>query len=282
MRIEISEEIGTTKVGAKSNLLAEFAAYAGLLIAGAAISIAMYQNWDELTKNQRTATFSLLGIALFVSGLIASDTLEARRRFSSFLYIVAGLSSGIAVFVTFTEDVAAVQAFALATVVTLLGYTVSPTMLGHIGLYIATSGTLISLGLTLVESENLQLYTQLSLVIAFAVGWLILSSMRAVHAELGFALGGVTIFASSQYALFLGYQNLSYAIALTMVALFAWLYYVLRSWVLAVIALLGFAVAISEWVIAAMDSSIAALVGMFLTGSLLALVSASAISSARD
>ena len=56
----------------------------------------------------------------------------------------------------------------------------------------------------------------------------------------------------------------------------------MRSWVIAIPALLTLVVATSEWVIRAMESSMAALVGMFLVGSLVALLSASAISSVPD
>ena len=282
MKIEINEMRKIEGEVSSNDRVAEVSAYSGLFISLGAIALGFLANWEEITKNQKTATFSLLAIAFFVAGLIASNTIETRRRFSSFLYLLAAVSSAIAVYVTFTDEAAPLQALALATVVTLLGYTVSPTIVGHLGLYLATAGTLLSLGFELVDSENLRLYTQISLVIAFAIGWMLLSSMSVVHPETGYALASLTIFGASQIALLRGYNNLSYAIALSSVALFAWLYFVMRSWILAIVGLIAFPVTMAEWVVSAMDSSMASLSGMFIAGLLLALISASSISAVKD
>lgn len=63
---------------------------------------------------------------------------------------------------------------------------------------------------------------------------------------------------------------------------FAWLYFVMRSWILAIVGLIAFPVTMAEWVVSAMDSSMASLSGMFIAGLLLALISASSISAVKD
>lgn len=140
---------------------------------------------------------------------------------------------------------------------------------------------MVSLGFQSVESENLRLYTQISLVSAFSVGWLILAATRTVHQAVGYALGVLTIIGASQYALFREFDALSYSIALGGSLLFGWLYFIMRSWVLATAALLILGVGLTEWVILAMDSSTASLIGMFVVGALVALIGASAISDEK-
>lgn len=264
----------TSKVG-----VAEVVGYAGSLMAMGAVSLFLYENWSDITQAQRTASFSLLAIFLFVAGLIASNGADIRRRVSSYLYALAAISSGIAVYVTFPDNPAPLQSFALATVVALLGYTISSTLLSHLALFIASIGTLVGLGFEMVDSENLRLYTQVSLVTAFALTWLVLASIRLVHQDLGLLLGSVSIVAASQYSFFLGYENLSYAIALGFLVISIWLYTKVPSWALASAALVALGVSATEFVIATMENSIAALIGMLVVGGIVTTISIRASSS---
>ena len=266
----------------KNQSLPEVLSYAGSLIALGAIGLGFYANWDELTKSQKTATFSIFAIAFFVGGLLASDTADLRRRLSGYLYFLSAASSGVAVYVTYDEKPAPLQSFALATVISLLGYTVAATLIGHAGLFLATSGTLVALGFEFVESENLRLYTQASLVIAFAMSWLILSAFTTVKTDLGYALATGAIFAVSQYAFIRNYESLSYAISLGLLVISAWLYLRIPSCALVISAIAAFSVGLTEWVMRTMDNSIAAIIGMTVVGAAITLVSIVMANSQRN
>lgn len=272
-QIAITED-KSSKIG-----VAEVVGYAGSFMAMGAIGLFLYENWSDITQAQRTASFSLLAIFLFVAGLIASNGAEIRRRVSSYLYTLAAVSSGVAVYVTFPDTPAPLQSFALATVVGLLGYTISSTLLGHFALFMASIGTLIGLGYEMVDSENLRLYTQASLVIAFALTWLVLAAIRMVHQELGLILGSGSIIAVSQYSFFLSYENLSYAVALGFLVIAIWLYSKVPSWVLASAALVALGVSATEFVIATMENSLPALIGMLVVGGIVATIGIRASSS---
>lgn len=264
-----------------SNWLPEVTAYTGSVIALGAIGLGLADNWDEITQAQRTATFSLVAIAFFVAGLIASDTLEIRRRFSSYLYVLSAIASGLAVYVTFDDEPAPLQSFALATVVALLGYTVAPTMIGHAGLFLATTGTLYGLGFQTVDSENLRIYTQISLVIAFALTWIVMGALRIVHQDLAFLLGSASIFVTSQLAFLADYQRLSYVISFGIVSLMVWLYQRMPSLALVGVAFAAAIVSIAEWVIRTMDSSMAAIIGVTVIGGIAILIGAGRASAGR-
>lgn len=261
-----STHISITEDKTSKVTIAEVIGYAGSFMAMGAVSLFLYENWGDITQAQRTATFSLLAIFLFVAGLIASNGAEIRRRVSSYLYSLAAISSGVAVYVTFPDTPVPLQSFALATVVALLGYTISATLLGHLALFIASAGTLIGLGYETVDSENLRLYTQVSLIIAFALTWLVLGSIRMVHQDLGLLLGSLSIMASSQYSFFLGYENLSYLISIGFLVVATWLYTKIPSWVLAATALIALGTSATEFVIATMENSLAAVIGMLIVG----------------
>lgn len=274
-QIEITEEKA-------SNWLPEATAYAGSVIALGAIALGLADNWDEISQAQRTATFSLVAIAFFVAGLIASDTVEIRRRLSSYLYMLSALASGIAVYVTFDDDPAPLQSFALATVVALLGYTVAPTMIGHAGLFLTATGTLYGLGFQTVDSENLRIYTQISLVIAFALTWIVMGALRIVQQKLAFLLGSMSIFATSQLAFLANYERLSYVIAIGLVTLSIWLYQRMPSLSLVGTAFVTALTSIAEWVIGTMDRSIAAIIGAAVIGAITILIGAGRASVSRS
>lgn len=274
-QIEITEEKA-------SNWLPEATAYAGSVIALGAIALGLADNWDEISQAQRTATFSLVAIAFFVAGLIASDTVEIRRRLSSYLYMLSALASGIAVYVTFDDDPAPLQSFALATVVALLGYTVAPTMIGHAGLFLTATGTLYGLGFQTVDSENLRIYTQISLVIAFALTWIVMGALRIVQQNLAFLLGSMSIFATSQLAFLANFERLSYVIAIGLVTLSIWLYQRMPSLSLVGTAFVTALTSIAEWVIGTMDRSIAAIIGAAVIGAITILIGAGRASVSRS
>ena len=274
-QIEITEEKA-------SNWLPEATAYAGSVIALGAIALGLADNWDEISQAQRTATFSLVAIAFFVAGLIASDTVEIRRRLSSYLYMLSALASGIAVYVTFDDDPAPLQSFALATVVALLGYTVAPTMIGHAGLFLTATGTLYGLGFQTVDSENLRIYTQISLVIAFALTWIVMGALRIVQQNLAFLLGSMSIFATSQLAFLANFERLSYVIAIGLVTLSIWLYQRMPSLSLVGTAFVTALTSIAEWVIGTMDRSIAAIIGAAVIGAITILIGAGRASVNRS
>ena len=262
----------TTREQKKSNWLPETTAYVGSAIAIGAIGLGFASNWEEITQAQRTATFSLLAIAFFVAGLIASDTAEVRRRLSSFLYLLSAAAAGIAVYVTFVDEPAPLQSFALVTVVALLGYTVAPTMIGHAGLFIAATGTLYALGFQTVESENLRLYTQMSLAIAFALTWIVMGAIEMVHRDLAFLLGGASVFATAQLAFIQEQERLSYSISFGLLILAIWLYRRMPSMALVGTAFAAALTALAEWVVRTMDSSMAAIIAVTIIGVITALI----------
>jgi hypothetical protein len=222
--------------------------------------------WEDITQAQKTATFSLIAIALFVVGLIASNGADVRRRVSSYIYTLATISSWLAVYVTFPDDPPVLQSFALATVVALLGYTISSTLLGHATLYLASVGTLVGLGFETVDSENLRLYTQLSLTVAFALTWMAISAIRIVDQDLGLIVSSLTILGAAQVAFFREYENLSYFIAVGLILISIWLYTKIGSWILAASAMTALGAGAAEFVISTMDNSFAAIIGMLLVG----------------
>lgn len=246
--------------------LPEVVGYAGSLMAIGAISLFLYTEWEDITQAQKTATFSLIAIALFVIGLIASNGADVRRRVSSYIYTLATISSWLAVYVTFPDDPPILQSFALSTVVALLGYTISSTLLGHATLYLASVGTLAGLGFETVDSENLRLYTQLSLTVAFALTWMAISAIRIVDQDLGLIVSSLTILGSAQVAFFREYENLSYFIAVGLILISIWLYTKIGSWILAASAMTALGAGAAEFVISTMDNSFAAIIGMLLVG----------------
>lgn len=252
----------------KSNQISlpEVVGYAGSLMAIGAISLFLYTEWEDITQAQKTATFSLIAIALFVVGLIASNGADVRRRVSSYIYTLATISSWLAVYVTFPDDPPVLQSFALATVVALLGYTISSTLLGHATLYLASAGTLVGLGFETVDSENLRLYTQLSLTVAFALTWMAISAIRIVDQDLGLIVSSLTILGAAQVAFFREYENLSYFIAVGLILISIWLYTKIGSWILAASAMTALGAGAAEFVISTMDNSFAAIIGMLLVG----------------
>ena len=252
----------------KSNQISlpEVVGYAGSLMAIGAISLFLYTEWEDITQAQKTATFSLIAIALFVVGLIASNGADVRRRVSSYIYTLATISSWLAVYVTFPDDPPVLQSFALATVVALLGYTISSTLLGHATLYLASVGTLAGLGFETVDSENLRLYTQLSLTVAFALTWMAISAIRIVDQDLGLIVSSLTILGAAQVAFFREYENLSYFIAVGLILISIWLYTKIGSWILAASAMTALGAGAAEFVISTMDNSFAAIIGMLLVG----------------
>lgn len=267
-----STEIQIRELNSRRISLPEVVGYAGSLMAIGAVSLFLYKKWDEITQAQKTATFSLIAIALFVTGLIASNGADVRQRVSSYIYSLATISSWLAVYVTFPNDPPILQSFALATVVALLGYTISSTMLGHATLFLASVGTLAGLGYEMVDSENLRLYAQLSLVIAFALTWMAISSIRMVDQDLGLILASAAIIGSAQIAFFRGYENLSYVIGVGLFIIAVWLYTKIASWVLAASAITALGAGAAEFVISTMDNSLAAIIGMLLVGGIVTVI----------
>jgi hypothetical protein len=230
------------------------------------VTLFLYTKWEDITQAQKTATFSLIAIALFVTGLIASNGADVRRRVSSYIYTLATISSWLAVYVTFPDDPPILQSFALATVIALLGYTISSTLLGHTTLFLASVGTLAGLGYEMVDSENLRLYTQISLVIAFALTWMAISSIRIINQNLGLILSNLAIIGTAQITFFREFENLSYIIGVGLIVLAVWLYTKIASWILAASAMTALGAGAAEFVISTMDNSLAAIIGMLLVG----------------
>jgi hypothetical protein len=179
---------------------------------------------------------------------------------------LATISSWLAVYVTFPDDPPILQSFALATVIALLGYTISSTLLGHTTLFLASVGTLAGLGNEMVDSENLRLYTQISLVIAFALTWMAISSIRIINQNLGLILSNLAIIGTAQITFFREFENLSYIIGVGLIVLAVWLYTKIASWILAASAMTALGAGAAEFVISTMDNSLAAIIGMLLVG----------------
>ena len=260
----------------RQTTLPEVVGYAGSLLAIGAVSLLLYTEWEDITQAQKTATFSLLAIALFVIGLIASNGADVRRRVSSYIYTLATASSWLAVYVTFPNDPPILQSFALATVVALLGYTISSTSIGQAALFLTSVGTLTFLGLELVDSDNLQLYTQISLIVAFSLTWMAISAIRIVDRSLGLILSNLTILGASQVAFFREFEGLSYAIGIGSTIIAIWLYTKISSWVLAASAIIALGVGAIEFVISTMKNSLTAIIGLLLVGGIVTAMGISA------
>ncbi|NCV76334.1 MAG: DUF2157 domain-containing protein [Actinobacteria bacterium] len=115
MNTKLAEVKATKEVeeAKKSTLVPEILSYLGALLFISGVTLILYQQWDDISQAQKTATFSLLAIAFFTSGLLAGDTVDIRRRVSSFLYVLSASGAGLAVYVTFPEDLAPFRALAL-------------------------------------------------------------------------------------------------------------------------------------------------------------------------
>lgn len=261
-----STEVRIKESSTRQISLPEVVGYAGSLMAIGSVTLFLYTKWEDITQAQKTATFSLIAIALFVTGLIASNGADVRRRVSSYIYTLATISSWFAVYVTFPDDPPILQSFALATVIALLGYTISSTLLGHTTLFLASVGTLAGLGYEMVDSENLRLYTQISLVIAFALTWMAISSIRIINQNLGLILSNLAIIGTAQITFFREFENLSYIIGVGLIVLAVWLYTKIASWILAASAMTALGAGAAEFVISTMDNSLAAIIGMLLVG----------------
>ncbi|NDG09166.1 MAG: hypothetical protein EB112_00475 [Actinobacteria bacterium] len=261
-----STEVRIKESSTRQISLPEVVGYAGSLMAIGSVTLFLYTKWEDITQAQKTATFSLIAIALFVTGLIASNGADVRRRVSSYIYTLATISSWLAVYVTFPDDPPILQSFALATVIALLGYTISSTLLGHTTLFLASVGTLAGLGYEMVDSENLRLYTQISLVIAFALTWMAISSIRIINQNLGLILSNLAIIGTAQITFFREFENLSYIIGVGLIVLAVWLYTKIASWILAASAMTALGAGAAEFVISTMDNSLAAIIGMLLVG----------------
>jgi hypothetical protein len=261
-----STEVRIKESSTRQISLPEVVGYAGSLMAIGSVTLFLYTKWEDITQAQKTATFSLIAIALFVTGLIASNGADVRRRVSSYIYTLATISSWLAVYVTFPDDPPILQSFALATVIALLGYTISSTLLGHTTLFLASVGTLAGLGYEMVDSENLRLYTQIILVIAFALTWMAISSIRIINQNLGLILSNLAIIGTAQITFFREFENLSYIIGVGLIVLAVWLYTKIASWILAASAMTALGAGAAEFVISTMDNSLAAIIGMLLVG----------------
>jgi hypothetical protein len=274
-----SSQVKIHEVDTRRVMLPEVIGYAGSLMAIGAVSLFFYKTWEDLTQPQKTATFSLIAIGFFVAGLIASNGADIRRRVSSYLYTLATISSAVAVYVTFPDDPPVLQSFALATVVALLGYTISSTLLSHALLFLASVGTLAGLGFELVDPENTRLYTQVSLAVAFALAWMVISSIRIVDQTLGLILSSATVIGAAQVAYIRNYENLSYLIAFSFLAIAIWLYTKTGSWVLAAAAMATLGISAAEFVITTMDNSMASIIGMLLVGGIVTTIAIRSASS---
>ena len=265
----------------KSTLVPEVLSYLGALLFIAGVSLILFQQWEEITEAQKTATFSLLAIAFFTAGLLAGDTEDIRRRVSSFLYVLSSSAAGLAVYITFPEDLAPFRALALAAVISLFGYTISQSALGHMALFSTTAGMLLALVYENVESTELRVYTAASVTIALSLFWILLAGIRTIETDLGFALGTWSFFLASQGAFAYDYHSLSYSIALGLVATCLWMYTKVRSWVLVASAILAFVVSLSEFVLETLDGSIPAAIGLLAIGAVTVLLGIRSIGSRR-
>ncbi len=77
----------------------------------------------------------------------------------------------------------------------------------------------------------------------------------------------------------MSYENLSYAVALGFLVIAIWLYSKVPSWVLASAALVALGVSAAEFVIATMENSLPALIGMLVVGGIVATICIRASSS---
>ena len=266
----------------KSTVVPEMLSYLGALLLMSGIGIILYQRWDQITQSQRTATFSLLAIAFFVAGLLAGDTEDIRRRVSGFLYVLSAGSAGGAVYVTFPADLAPFRSLALAAIVSLFGYTISQTALGHVVLYALTSGTLIALIYENIDTEVLRLNTTMSVVVALSLFWIVLAETSTIERDLGLSLGLWSFFLASQWAFAQEHRSLSYSIALGMIATCLWLYARIPSWVLITAGAIAFVTSLTEFVFETLDGSLSAAVGLLIIGALTVIVGIRTVSSRRN
>lgn len=153
---------------------------------------------------------------------------------------------------------------------------------GDIDRLVKVVGALVALADQTVDSENLRLYTQLTLVIAFAVSWLVLANLQTVNMSFGHLMSSVAFLASSQYAFSQKFENLSYAIAFGFVLLAIWLYSQTPSLVLIGAALVTMALSLTEWVVSGMANSMAPITAMLVIGGLMTFISASAVRARRQ
>jgi len=274
-------EIQRYESHSKLNLWAEVAGYTGSFLLIIALTIAFSLNWNNLSSFQKSAIFSLLGISLFVLGLIVSNGADIRKRASSFLYSLSAVLAGLAIYVTLYDDSAILQGFILGTVVALLGYTVAKTLLGHLTLYIGVIGSLASVGYSFIDSQNLRTYFQVGLVIAFAIYWMLLAAIEAVNMALGLILGGATLYLVSQYVFFTKYEILSYVIGLAIPLITVWLYLVTRSWVLPILAIVAAPTTVLEFAIHTLNSSVTAILLLVIFGATVAAIGIAASSKSK-
>lgn len=266
----------------KSTLVPEILSYLGALLFISGVTLILYQQWDDISQAQKTATFSLLAIAFFTSGLLAGDTVDIRRRVSSFLYVLSASGAGLAVYVTFPEDLAPFRALALVAVISLFGYTIAQSALGHLALFVSATGMLLALVYENIESTELRVYTATSVVIALSLFWIMLAGIRTIETDLGFALGTWSFFLASQGAFAYDYHSLSYTIALGLIATCMWMYTKVRSWVLVTSAILAFVVSLSEFILETLDGSLLAATGLLAIGAITILIGIRSIGNRRN
>ena len=214
--------------------------------------------------------------------MLAGDTEDIRRRVSGFFYVLSSTSAGASVYVTFPKDLALFRSAVLAALIALFGYTISPTLLGHFTSFALSITSLVALVLENISSTELRIYSGTSLVIAFALFWIVLSALDTVERDLGLALGFWSFFMAGQAAFAWDYRSLSYSIAVGLVATCLWLYTKVQSWVLIISGLITFIVAIGEFILESLDGSLSAAIGLLIIGAVIALLSVRTLSERGD
>lgn len=266
----------------KSTVIPELLTYFGGTLVLGAIALIMYQKWDSVSQPQKTATFAIISIAFFIIGMLAGDTEDIRRRVSGFFYVLSSASAGASVYVTFPTDLAPFRSAVLAAVIALFGYTIAPTLIGHFTFYALSLTSLVALVFENIGSTSLRIYSGSSLVIALALFWIVLAALDTVERDLGLALGFWTFFMAGQAAFAWDFRNLSYSIALGLVATCLWLYTKVQSWVIIVSGLITFIVATGEFILETLDGSLSAAIGLLVVGAVIAILSIRTLSERRS
>jgi hypothetical protein len=170
----------------------------------------------------------------------------------------------------------------LVAVISLFGYTIAQSALGHLALFVSATGMLLALVYENIESTELRVYTATSVVIALSLFWIMLAGIRTIETDLGFALGTWSFFLASQGAFAYDYHSLSYTIALGLIATCMWMYTKVRSWVLVTSAILAFVVSLSEFILETLDGSLLAATGLLAIGAITILIGIRSIGNRRN
>lgn len=257
----------------RKSVFAEIAIYlGGLFVLFSTILIAA-DKWDEAPAVLRTGSLSVLSIALLFLARFIGDRNAMRLRLTSVLSIVAAISATGAVALFREINDAPWLPFTVGALIAVSSFLRYRHEILHIGAY----GYLFITGLMIIgkisgdEPEDSYIYPMYWVVLGCI--WLYLSFSRAVEPLLGYLISAATLFIASQFLFATSSHALSYLVAISASALFAWIFLRDRRWplLLGIVAMTTFAV--GEFVAESLGGSTGALVGLFAAGG--ALISSS-------